>query len=164
MHIYVPIFGQGGVVMGYRSEVMMVITGKRLEEVMALMDAAGLHLEDHWGDQEYGFVGDTFIFHAEDVKWYTTSNFAEVNMIERMWEFARDVEEQWPNSIDGRFIRIGESTDDTEDRAFGNNPWDLGNVERRLYAPYASLLGRNDRETKRDRHEVQYEKDPVPAA
>ena len=41
MHIYVPIFGKGGVVMGYRSEVMMVITGKRIEEVMALMDAAG---------------------------------------------------------------------------------------------------------------------------
>lgn len=148
--------------MGYRSEVMMVIQGKKLEEVMALMDAAGLYLDDHWGDQEYGFVGDTFIFHAEDVKWYTTSNFAEVDMIERMWEFARDIEEQWPDSLDGRFIRIGENNDDVEDQFFGNDPWDLGCVERRIEMPYASLLGKNDRETKRDRHEVRYEKDPIP--
>jgi hypothetical protein len=166
MHIYVPVFGKGGVVMGYRSDVMMVIQGKRLEDVMALMDAAGLHLEDHWGDQEYGLVNDTFIFYAEDVKWYTMSKpyFAEVDMIERMWEFARDIEEQWPGTLDGRFIRIGENDDDAEDRSFGEDPWELGRVERRIDMPYASLLGQNNRETKRDRHEVQYEKGPIPAA
>jgi hypothetical protein len=43
--------------MGYRSEVMMVIQGKRLKDVMALMDAAGLHLEDHWGEPRVRVCG-----------------------------------------------------------------------------------------------------------
>lgn len=129
--------------MGYRSEVTMVIQGPALKEVMALMDAAGLYLEDHWDESEYGFDDDTFIFQTTDVKWYTTSNFAEVDMIERMWEFGCAIAEERPDQIDGRFMRLGESEDDVEDKFFGNDPWELGRLIRQVDTPYTSLLGRH---------------------
>lgn len=127
--------------MGYRSEVTMVIQGPALKEVMALMDAAGLYLDDQWDESEYGFDDDTFIFQATDVKWYTMSNFAEVDMIERMWKFASDIAEERPDQIDGRFMRLGESEDDVEDKWFGNEPWELGRLIRQVDTPYTSLLG-----------------------
>lgn len=131
--------------MGYRSEVTMVIQGPALKEVMALMDAAGLYIDDQWDESEYGFDDDTFIFQTTDVKWYTMSNFAEVDMIERMWKFARDIAEERPDQIDGRFMRLGESEDDVEDKFFGNDPWELGRLIRQVDTPYTSLLGRNNR-------------------
>lgn len=151
--------------MGYRSDVTMVLKGPALKEVFALMDAAGLYLADHWDDEEYGISGDTFLFHVTDVKWYTMSNFADVEMIERMWEFAVQIsdeaEKEDPGNwryppLDGRFVRLGENSDDEEVRDLSVNSPELFWVEKRVDfgINYNDIIGKNDRNVAQRREET----------
>lgn len=168
--------------MGYRSEVMMMLKGPALKEVKVLMDTAGIDLNEHWGETFYG-DGDkgvkmpscfgygrdhndqlTFVFHADDVKWY--ESFPEVQAIEKMWEFASMIAERFDRSggntteLNGIFIRIGENYEDVMVKAIGLDGYELAQVRRTIDFDHSFLGEQIDwsAEINRDRIEAEIQK------
>lgn len=112
--------------MGYRSDVCMVIYGEHqyaMRELKALIDAAGIDLNDHWGDDNWGINDEQFCFLADHVKWY--DGFPEVQAVMKIWELAQNIgeDEEGLTKYSGVFLRIGEEIEDTEQESFGD-PWD----------------------------------------
>jgi hypothetical protein len=133
-------------IMGYRSEVFMVIAAddpEKGEEQMkgfySLLDARGLDLDEHWSPKEYSRQADLFAFHAGDVKWY--SSYPEVQDIEWIYDMAEGLHEDEDHQISGKFIRIGEDRTDIEERTFGDEWLDMGEVQVKLDYPYELFRG-----------------------
>jgi hypothetical protein len=112
--------------MGYRSEVCMMIYGESkhaMHELKALMDAAGIDLNEHWGDSDWGIDAEKFCFLVNDVKWY--DSFPEVQAVMKVWELAYEIgaDADGLTKYSGVFLRVGEETTDIEEMSFGD-PWD----------------------------------------
>jgi hypothetical protein len=75
----------------------------------------------------------TIAFYEDGVKWY--ESYADVKAHERLYEIAEEYAEQYGsetmnNPVSCAFIRIGEETDDVEERGGGYDPWNIMYVSR----------------------------------
>lgn len=95
--------------MGYRSDVAILCHEKAFEK-----------LRDAWNENEFypDWIykqPDTFLVQWDDVKWY--SDFPEVRAIETTLSYLDDFGED--PQFQYRYVRIGEDTDDNEERGNG---------------------------------------------
>jgi hypothetical protein len=77
----------------------------------------------------------TIAFYEDGVKWY--ESYADVKAHERLYEIAEEYAEQYGsetmnNPVSCAFIRIGEETDDVEERGGGYDPWNIMYVSRSI--------------------------------
>ena len=77
----------------------------------------------------------TIKFYADSLKWY--DNYKDVKAHERLYEIMEEYAEQYGsetmnNPVSCAFIRIGEETDDVEDRGGGYDPWNIMYVSRSI--------------------------------
>lgn len=110
--------------MGYRSDVMALIypepgddKSEKFEQLKVLMATTFKHVSDEFGDPYMTWMDSDRVlkFDIRDVKWYPS--YADVQMFEAML-----------TTIDGEiegycteFVRVGEETDDVEQRHTGEN-------------------------------------------
>ena len=127
--------------MGYRSTVGIYIArtfgdAPSVPEALALAKAKGAISEatfaEYWSSDSFGWDNETFVFYVEDVKWYST--YKEVTAIEALYQFFEEmVDEAGRNQFDGKFCRIGEESNDIEDKYFGDGTaWDNMYVSRSI--------------------------------
>ena len=74
-------------------------------------------------------------FYADSLKWY--DNYKDVKAHERLYEIMEEYAEQYGsetmnNPVSCAFIRIGEETDDVEERGGGYDPWNIMYVSRSI--------------------------------
>jgi hypothetical protein len=77
----------------------------------------------------------TIAFYEDGLKWY--ESYADVKAHERLYEIAEEYAEQYGsetmnNPVSCAFIRIGEETDDVEERGGGYDPWNIMYVSRSI--------------------------------
>ena len=77
----------------------------------------------------------TIAFYEDGVKWY--ESYADVKAHERLYQIAEEYAEQYGsetmnNPVSCAFIRIGEETDDVEERGGGYDPWNIMYVSRNI--------------------------------
>ena len=77
----------------------------------------------------------TIAFYEDGLKWY--ESYADVKAQERLYEIAEEYAEQYGsetmnNPVSCAFIRIGEETDDVEERGGGYDPWNIMYVSRSI--------------------------------
>ena len=77
----------------------------------------------------------TITFYEDGLKWY--ESYADVKAHERLYEIAEEYAEQYGsetmnNPVSCAFIRIGEETDDVEERGGGYDPWNIMYVSRSI--------------------------------
>lgn len=71
-----------------------------------------------------------FNFHTpHDIKWYP--DYDEVKAHERLWELAREFGED-NDCIAGKFVIMGEETDDITERVLGDADYDWVNISRQI--------------------------------
>ena len=146
--------------MGYRSEVAYgvrvdeVNLGENATEEEKNLSADGiflLMLTEMQGDEVAGKCFDstneindyltinkearTIKFYADSLKWY--DNYKDVKAHERLYAIAEEYAEQYGsetmnNPVSCAFIRIGEETDDVEERGGGYDPWNIMYVSRSI--------------------------------
>jgi len=111
--------------MGYRSNVMALIYPERgsddmvakYEQLKVLMATTFKEVTDEFGDpyMEWMDADRVLKFNMPDVKWYPS--YSDVQMFEKMLEaFGDDI----PGYCT-EFVRIGEESDDVEQRQTGDN-------------------------------------------
>jgi len=120
--------------MGYRSQVLMRIEAPDLKEIlleMALTSKINWSaIKTTWVDG-LQFNNTRIELQLDQMKWYDT--YEEVRMIESFWSYMEDVEieegkrDHQNYSLDGVFLRIGEDTNDIEEKFIGNG-WELAHV------------------------------------
>ena len=146
--------------MGYRSDVAYgvrvdeVNLGENATEEEKNLSADGiflLMLTEMQGDEVAGKCFDstydinvhltvnkenrTIAFYEDGLKWY--ESYADVKAHERLYEIAEEYAEQYGsetmnNPVSCAFIRIGEETDDVEERGGGYDPWNIMYVTRSI--------------------------------
>lgn len=111
--------------MGYRSDVMALIypepgddKSEKFEQLKVLMATTFKGVSDEFGDPYMTWLEDDRVlkFDIRDVKWYPS--YPDVRMFEAMLGTFSDDE------IEGyctEFVRVGEETDDVEQRHTGEN-------------------------------------------
>ena len=77
----------------------------------------------------------TIAFYQDGLKWY--DSFEDVKAHERLYEIAEEYGEQYGsetmnNPVSCAFIRIGEETNDVEERGGGYDPWNIMYVSRNI--------------------------------
>lgn len=134
--------------MGYRSTVG--ITFKRdnpeapsIPALLALAKTKGILEGDgigqYWGEDDYGWDDDKFIFYVDGVKWY--ESYPDVQMMEKLFAFVEELGEESESWYSGMFCRLGEESDDTEQRSFGDDPWSEMWIVRDIGFEGGELLG-----------------------
>lgn len=68
------------------------------------------------------------------VKWYP--DYEEVKMHEALWELAREFHND-NECIAGKFVIMGENTDDINEREFGDVDYDWLNISRQIICDWA---------------------------
>lgn len=129
--------------MGYRSTVGVYFNrtdrdAPSIPEMLALAKTQGVISGDTFGGENgwdvgsYGWNDDAFVFYVEDVKWYDT--YLAVQEVEALVEFfdkANDNEGRFVYG--GKFCRIGEESDDVEDRYIGDGgAWEHMYISRSI--------------------------------
>jgi len=110
--------------MGYRSEVAYVIQFKDIETKQKYVALNKLNAKFNGALQECNHVDDmekTYISaHFQDVKWYDGYDDVDMHM-----EMLQAISEGEPDGVSARFIRIGESSDDCQDDAYGEDGYGI---------------------------------------
>jgi len=122
--------------MGYYSEVAFAIRGKKEDVIPVLVTYRnkGLLAKDALDECTYreaaGIV--TILYHNESTKWY--DDFDEVKALNELYNLFRDIDDDLTRDeeFEGRFIRIGEESDDVIEREFGADPWDMLSYSRMI--------------------------------
>jgi hypothetical protein len=121
--------------MGYRSHVAGAITGDK--EIIAVLTArlklTPLKIEQYWTDC-IKYEEERITFEFEDIKWY--GGYPEVdefeawyNEIEKMYDDSDNADDPM-QSLCGKFIRIGEQSDDNTEQSFGDDWLDSPSLSR----------------------------------
>ena len=142
--------------MGYRSDVAMVILRSSIDapsvpEMLALAKTAGVITDtlfaDHWNDEDYGWTEDRLAFHVTDVKWY--ESYAGVRGIEDLWAFFAENLGDDDRAYEGKFVRIGEESQDIEEKEFGwgSDTHDMVYVNRSIEVDFRKDILGNQRQT-----------------
>ena len=121
--------------MGYRSTVAGAITGDK--EIIATLTArlklTPLKIHEYWTDC-FEFEEDRIKFHFDEIKWYggypDVDEFeAWYNEVEEMYDEAESIDDPM-QSLCGKFIRIGEESDDNDEKSFGDDWIDSPSLSR----------------------------------
>jgi len=117
--------------MGYRSNVMALIYPdacvseeqvlEKYEQLKVLMATTFKAVVDEFGDPHMTWMhkDHALMFSLEDVKWYPS--YPDVQMFEQMMEaFNADSSDDVPGYCT-EFVRVGEESDDVEERHTGDN-------------------------------------------
>lgn len=118
--------------MGYRSTVGIMFKrdnkdAPSIPTVLALAKTKGIlqgdGLGQYWNDTDYGWNDDKFLFYVTDVKWY--ESYPDVQAMEKLYEFVEGLqnETEIQSWYSGMFCQIGENSDDTVQKTFGDDPW-----------------------------------------
>jgi hypothetical protein len=111
--------------MGYRSEVAGAITGDKeiIEAIVGKLKLTPLKIQEYWKDC-FTFEEGRIKFEFYDIKWY--EGYPEVDEfikwykdIESMYDDSDDFDDP-VKSLCGKFVRIGEESDDNVEEYFGN--------------------------------------------
>jgi len=97
---------------------------------------AGKCFDDTYDINEYLTINKehrTILFHENGLKWY--DNYEDVKAHERLYELMEEYAEQYgsetmENPVSCSFTRIGEESDDIEQRGSGYNPWSIATIYR----------------------------------
>lgn len=129
--------------MGYRSDVAYKIRFDKADDFWGFLAEAKLDpstamcFGDEWKDD--GFEVDEQHFEIRllcgDVKWY--EEYEEVACHMNLWKKARDRCDEHSVEVDGAYCRIGEESDDVDERYFGNDPWDMVRISRQVVVDWA---------------------------
>ena len=123
--------------MGYRSEVAYKIAFNNKEDFWGFVAEAKLDPETAlcWSEDEkdYFTVDEEkyeIRFYCDSVKWY--DEYDEVQAHHALFDKARERNDDLGVEVDGAFCRIGEESDDVEERYFGNDPWEMVRISRSI--------------------------------
>jgi hypothetical protein len=132
-----------GVTMGYYSDVKFVICGKS-DHVAIFMTAMRLTLvqpagESCWAELKtvVNKAGYTFVcFEDESTKW--NIDYPDVKFFEAFYNAAEvfQIKDDDGKSLSGKFIRLGEEDDDTEQKCFGENSDELMHIGRTIHIDF----------------------------
>jgi hypothetical protein len=88
--------------------------------------------DGHWAEVEIDETRLRINFAADDVKWYPS--YPSVACHEALIDLADEWANDKPNNsgIAYRFVRVGEETEDSENKSNGNASWDWVNVVRAI--------------------------------
>lgn len=124
--------------MGYRSEVAYKIAFNMKEDFWGFIAEAKLDPEtslcfdeDSWGKEYFEVDEEKYEirFLADSVKWY--DEYPEVKCHQALWDKAEERDEEGIE-VDGAWCRIGEESDDVDERYFGNDPYEMVRVSRQI--------------------------------
>ena len=121
--------------MGYRSDVAYMITFHKPEDYWGFVAEAKCDPETQFCFSDDGFKQDdehlALMFSADSVKWYP--DYEDVKCHNKLWCKALDRDEQSKETCDGYYVRIGEETDDIDEKQFGiEPPYDYINIHRSI--------------------------------
>ena len=121
--------------MGYRSDVAYMITFHKPEDYWGFVAEAKCDPETQLCFTDEGFKQNdeklAIMFSADSVKWYP--DYEDVKCHRALWEKALDRDDMVKETCDGYFARIGEETDDIEEKQFGiEPPYDYINIHRSI--------------------------------
>jgi len=129
--------------MGYRSDVAYKIRFANKEDFWGFIAEAKLDPEtalcfgDEWEGQ--GFEVDEEHYEirllAEGVKWY--SDYPDVQCHEALWDKASERYDDEQIEVEGAYCRIGEESDDNEEKYFGDDPYDMVRISRQVIVDWA---------------------------
>jgi hypothetical protein len=129
--------------MGYRSTVAYKIAFNNKEDFWGFIAESKLDPEtalcfdeDSWS-KEYFEVDEKkyeIRLFCDNVKWY--SDYPEVQCHEKLWDKASDRDDEGIE-VDGAYCRVGEESDDNEERYFGNDPYDMVRISRDVVVDWA---------------------------
>jgi hypothetical protein len=124
--------------MGYRSEVSFTIVGKHADVIGELVSFRLQHPDADMALEECCFLkdGDDLVikFYDSDTKWYP--DYPSVRCLAKLFDHFEDAGNNNGDNFVGSFARIGENDDDTECRTFGDDPYELEQVSRRIESRY----------------------------
>jgi hypothetical protein len=119
--------------MGYRSEVAGAITGDKeiIEAIVGKLKLTPLKIQEYWKDC-FTFEEDRIKFEFYGIKWY--EGYPEIDEfttwyteIEAMYDSGDD---NLAQSLCGKFIRIGEESQDNKEIGFGDDYLDYPSLSR----------------------------------
>lgn len=113
--------------MGYRSDVAMCIKSKdkpSFDQFCAQLKLWAVAERDgklfaKWEPECWGWDDKYIAFLTHNTKWY--DDYPEVQEVEALWEFST----RFDQLVSGTFLRIGEESNDIDQRCFGiDPPWE----------------------------------------
>jgi len=129
--------------MGYRSEVAYKIKFDKADDFWGFIAEAKLDPETSlcWSEDEKDYfevVEDKYEirFYCDSVKWY--DEYDEVQAHMNLWSKAQERCNENGVEVDGAYCRIGEESDDVDERYFGNDPWDMVRISRGISIDWQS--------------------------
>lgn len=129
--------------MGYRSTIAYKIKFNKKEDFWGFIAESKLDPETSLCWSKEGWSGDEFEvdennweirFLAEDVKWY--DDYPEVKAHESLWDKASDRDDEGVE-VEGAYCRVGEESDDNEEKFFGDDPYDFVRISRQVVVDWA---------------------------
>jgi hypothetical protein len=121
--------------MGYRSEVAYKIKFGKKDDFWGFIAESKLDPDTElcFSEDEkpyFEVVEDKYEirFYCDSVKWY--EEYDEVKAHHALFDKAKERNDDLNVEVDGAFCRIGEESDDVEERYFGNDAWDMVRVTR----------------------------------
>ena len=129
--------------MGYRSEVAFIIepthvTGTEfLKEFGTAMPVEHLLIREGWLKDSLKVTATQVRFHTGDVKWYSkrlaggmaSEGYEEIDAYETLFAWAQEQEFDAYRANRGAFARVGEETGDIDTIYWGDDAYDLVNVQ-----------------------------------
>ena len=109
--------------MGYRSDVVLVVSKKAMPHFMAIVSTVpeGLSLcfQDHdLMEQDYYNEKGTILFHWSGIKWYPDAGIEAIeSFLLKMADLAEMDYDEWGHTY--RFVRMGEDSGDEESEGYG---------------------------------------------
>ena len=128
--------------MGYRSDVAYKIAFNNKEDFWGFIAEAKLDPEtalcfDKEENEDKFEVDEQkyeIRFFAEGWKWY--SDYPEVQAHEALWDKAEERDGEGIE-VDGAWCRVGEESDDNDEKYFGNDPYDMVRISRQVVVDLA---------------------------
>ena len=121
--------------MGYRSHVVGAITGDKeiITVLTARLKLTPLKIEQHWADC-IKYEEDRIMFDFKDIKWNQGNSDIDefeawYSEIQEMYDNSTGIDDPM-QSLCGKFIRIGEEDDDTQQESFGDDWLDSPSLSR----------------------------------
>jgi hypothetical protein len=124
--------------MGYRSDIAYKIRFEKEEDFWGFIAESKLDPDTALcfdrEENEGKFLVDEqkyeICFLAEGWKWY--DDYPEVKCHQALWEKAEERSEVLHVAVDGAWCRVGEESDDVNERYFGNDPYDMVHISRQV--------------------------------
>ena len=109
--------------MGYRSEVVLVVSKKAMPHFMAIVgtvpDGLSLCFQDHsLMEQDYNDEEGTILFHWSGIKWYPDAGIEAIeSFLLKMGDLVNDDYDEWGETY--RFVIMGEDPGDEDAEGYG---------------------------------------------